>query len=135
CPVCVGVLLTWIGFLAAAYLGQPIDLTIPAVMMGGSVVGFTYYLEKKLNARRFINAWRVFFVVFGFVTVYALIREEWVWFVITAVVTLASVPVVIGLSKNNPNNNRPPEVARTAVSNTQSQQNIAAIRKKMEDCC
>lgn len=53
CPICVGVCATWIWLLVAKFtnmqpFGYEIPDIIPAVLMGGSVVGIAYQIEKKM---------------------------------------------------------------------------------------
>ena len=70
CPFCAGVLGTWIWMLTAYYLGYRIDIAIPAMLMGGSVIGISYALEKYRKQSLFS---RTIFIVAGFEAVYSLI--------------------------------------------------------------
>ena len=47
CAICVSVSITWIVLLLLFYFEYFSDITILAVLMGGSVVGFYYLVEKK----------------------------------------------------------------------------------------
>ena len=51
CSVCAGVAGTWMWLLAGIFLGHEIDPLIPAVLMGGSVVGIYYQIKDKLLPR------------------------------------------------------------------------------------
>ena len=42
CAICAGVAGTWVLLLGAYALGYPVDLTIPAILMGGSVVWVSF---------------------------------------------------------------------------------------------
>lgn len=48
-----------------------------AILMGGSVVGIAYQLEKRLPAQRSAIAWKMIFIPIGFAAVYALLNEWW----------------------------------------------------------
>src|SRR3989344_2086029 len=74
CPICVGVFGTWLWMLAAKFLGYEIDIMIPAILMGGSVVGIAYQIEKR-NIIAGVSAnesfiWKAFFIPGGFVVAY-----------------------------------------------------------------
>src|SRR3990167_11130016 len=66
CPICAGAAGTWIWLLAAKGLGYPIDPLIPALLMGGSVVGIAYSAEKYLLPRRSGVSWEMVFFLAGF---------------------------------------------------------------------
>lgn len=87
CPVCAGVFLTWVWLVGAHLGGYQIDLTIPAFLMGGSVVGSMYQLERKsrgasAGAR---VLWKVLFVSGGFIAAYALLEQLWTVLLVAAV--------------------------------------------------
>ncbi|MEX0689815.1 MAG: hypothetical protein WD095_00035, partial [Candidatus Paceibacterota bacterium] len=48
CALCASVFATWLFLLGYLYLGNGVDPSIIAILMGGSIVGFMYLLEKKL---------------------------------------------------------------------------------------
>ena len=79
CPLCAGVAGTWLGLLAAHGAGFPVDLRLPAVLLGGSVVG----LAGALGARLPIAgeggrlAWKTAFVAAGFAAAAALVMGRW----------------------------------------------------------
>ena len=123
CPLCLGVLSTWLGFLVAHYLGRTIDLQIVAIMMGGSVVGFTYYLEKKIESARFMNTWKTIFVVTGFLAVYYLLKENWPWLIAAGIIETVSIAVIVGLGRGG------------GKDKNKSSDSVARLKKQMEDCC
>ncbi len=51
CVICAGVSLTWIGLLVLRFLDVTVDSVVLAMLMGESVVGIYYLLEKKVNER------------------------------------------------------------------------------------
>src|SRR3989344_7349181 len=77
CPICAGVFLTWVGLIIAYTIGYQIDLIIPALLMGGSVVGVVYQLEKKfrdLPVGR-VLLWKILFIPTGFVVAYGILER------------------------------------------------------------
>jgi len=79
CPLCTGVAGTWIGLLAAHGAGVALDLRLPALLLGGSVVGLAGLGETALAGRApgAVLAWKTAFVVAGFATAYALLLPVW----------------------------------------------------------
>ena len=92
CPICTGVSLTWIWLMIAHGVGYPIALEIPALLMGGSVVGLAYQLEKKLPMRsgglRKPLLWKTIFISTGFIVAYSLMAREWVTLIVSFVLLL-----------------------------------------------
>jgi hypothetical protein len=121
CPICAGVFLTWIGLVSAHLLGYQIDLVIPALLMGGSVVGIAYQLEKKFRgySAGALLLWKVFFMPIGFVAAYGVLKRLWVVSV-PALVALLLVSLLFLSAHRVPG----------ARENTTDE-----IEKKMKDCC
>jgi len=121
CPICAGVFLTWIGLVGAYLLGYQIDLVIPAILMGGSVVGMAYQFEKKFSgyAAGTLLLWKVFFLPTGFVAVYGVLKKLWI----------VSVPSLIALLLVSFFFLSAYRVPRTQENTTDE------IEKKMKDCC
>lgn len=118
CPICVAVSGTWIALLIARYFGQPVDLALISMLMGGSVVGITYTLEKKLPVGRSAMAWKIVAIVSGMVLVYGFLREMWM---LTAIgVVIAAIGGVIFFSHGNTS-----QVSKTAKE----------LEDKMKQCC
>lgn len=119
CPICTGVSLTWVGLLAASVLGYQVALIVPAILMGGSVVGITYQLEKRSHAS--VGAllfWKVLFIPSGFVAVYAVLSQLWLVVALAlAFIVLASLVLLRG---------EPAHAQKGAA---------AELEKKMEQCC
>ncbi|OGG64283.1 hypothetical protein A3C94_00495 [Candidatus Kaiserbacteria bacterium RIFCSPHIGHO2_02_FULL_55_17] len=121
CPICAGVFLTWVGLLGAHVAGYEIVMTVPALLMGGSVVGIAYQLEKRYRglssgAR---TLFKVLFIPIGFIAAYAVLEQEWTVF-LSAIAFLAVLTTwFVSLS-------------RTAGPRKEA---IGDIEKKMKDCC
>ncbi len=77
CPICAGVSLTWMWLLAAYFAGYSIDPLLPAILMGGTVVGIAYRLEYRLRQGRYYFAWKTLFIPTGFWAVYSIVRANW----------------------------------------------------------
>lgn len=82
CPICAGVFLTWVGQVALHFLGYQIDLTMPALLMGGSVVGIAYQIEKRRQnvGASGILLWKTLFIPAGFAAAYGMLAEQWTTF-------------------------------------------------------
>ena len=52
-------------------MGYQIDLIIPAMLMGGSVVGLAFQLGEKLDHGKSLILWKTLFIPTGFVLAYA----------------------------------------------------------------
>ena len=118
CPVCAGVFLTWVGLLGAYNFGYQIDLVVPALLMGGSVVGVAYQLEKKI-----VNSSVLFkslFIPAGFIAAYGMLEQLWTEFVI-AVAFLSLLSFAFLRPSSTGTNQR-----------TEKQDDI---EKKMKSCC
>ena len=77
CPICVGVTGTWIWMLAARLAGFAFDASMLAILLGGSVVGVAYQLEKHLPQGRSPLLWKTLFLPIGFVAAYGLTVPHW----------------------------------------------------------
>lgn len=80
CPLCAGVSGTWMGLLALHAAGVAVDLRLPALLLGGSVVGLAGLGERALAGRTpgAVLAWKTAFVAAGVGTAYALLLAAWV---------------------------------------------------------
>lgn len=79
CPICAGIAGTWSWMLAGILIGLiPASFILPvAILMGGSVVGIAYQLEKRLPPGRSFLAWKSLFIPTGFAAAYGLITASW----------------------------------------------------------
>ncbi len=132
CPICAGVFLTWAGLIGAHFAGYRVDLLVPALLMGGSVVGIAYQLaplearpltglEKKsggssLGARLLFKA---LFIPTGFVAAYAVLAQWWAAFLVAAALLAALALWLVSL--------------RGAAG--PREETVGNIEKKMKDCC
>lgn len=115
CPICVGVFLTWVGLISAHFLGYKIALVIPALLMGGTVVGVMYKLEKKFSNLPIgkLFFWKVLFVPAGFVAAYGVLEQLWIVFFL-AFVFLFLISLTLLFSHR---------------------ETASDVEKKMKECC
>jgi len=113
CPFCAGVAGTWTWMLLAYYLGYAADRTILAMLMGGSVVGISYTLEKYGGSSLIA---RTIFIAAGFEAVYSLINTEWLRFFISMLIAISFAGKHF-LKKSSPS------------------RRAAELEKKMKNCC
>ena len=77
CPICTGVAGTWLWMLVARHYGIAVDASMLSILLGGSVVGIAYQLEKRLAGARSPLAWKTLFIPTGFVAAYSLALASW----------------------------------------------------------
>jgi len=131
CPICTGVSLTWLWLIAAYFFGYHIDLLIPAILMGGSVVGIAYQIEKRLPLPDTQLLWKTLFIPTGFITVYSFIRGWWEIF-FGSIGTLILL-FIIFLWYPHLKGKKGKDI-KTFPSENQKNQ-IRGLEKKMEECC
>jgi len=119
CPICFGVGGTWLWMVIGRSLGYAVDTTMLAILLGGSVAGIAYLVEKRLPQGRSPLLWKTLFIPAGFVAAYALAAPQWALFAVTgvALVLLTAFFLV------------PP-----AASGEQSE-TVEELKKKMQKCC
>ncbi len=132
CPICAGVSGTWLGLIAAYFLGYPVDLIVPALLMGGSVVGIAYQLEKKLPVRHSLSKrgggesagwrtplfWKTLFIPAGFIAAYGILVNQWSMLV-AACIFLFGLSFLFLSPRTNVNKNK----------------KVEELEEKMKNCC
>lgn len=111
CPVCAGTFLTWVWLVGAHFLGYEINLTIPALLMGGTVVGIAYQLEKKFAKPLLL--WKALFIPAGFVSAYSILEQMWIVFLV-AIMFMFLMSLALLPSRG---------------------ESASGLEKKIEDCC
>lgn len=119
CAICAGVAGTWAWLLAARFAGLAIDILVLGIMMGGSVVGLAYKIEKRIPFNRSPLAFLTFFITSGFAAIYGLISSWWLVFGVAAL--LMAILVFVFL------NPRPRQAAR--------EKEVNELEDKMKKCC
>jgi hypothetical protein len=118
CSICAGVSGTWLWMLAASSLGYEIDFVIVAMLLGGSVVGIAYQLEKKLSAGKSPLLWKALFMPVGFVVAYNLVISQWAMLAGSLGIALALAWVFLKGSGKE-----------------QSNVKVDELKQKMGNCC
>lgn len=114
CPICAGVSGTWLWMLAAKFLGYTIDIVILAILMGGSVVGIAYQMEKHFAFRA-----KMIFIPAGFVFVYSFLMG-WRGVFLATLLFLACISFLfLGGQKNKKQTNK----------------KVEELEEKMKSCC
>lgn len=129
CAICGAVSLTWLGLLIGLFLGWHDNVLWLAVMMGGSVVGFVYKLEKYFKRKKLSNFWliRILIIVLGFLSVYLLLIQNWSLFglvlVLGVILMFLSLPFV---RHGSPAKIQNEKVFKKKLDN---------LVQQLEDCC
>ena len=119
CPICTGVAGTWLWMGVARHFDFAVDVLMLSTLLGGSVVGVAYQLERRLAGGRSPLLWKTLFIPAGFAAAYALAVAHWALLAMALVVLLlltAYFLVPRGSAK----------APSTAVQNLES---------KMKNCC
>ncbi len=125
CPICLGVGGTWLWLLAARVLGLPIETTMLPILMGGSVVGTVYLLEKRLSPGRSGLLWKTLSIPLGFIAVQGLLVFDW----ILVAAALGALVVLSALFF------RAPPAPTTGSEPTTDSAAVAELKRRMKDCC
>jgi hypothetical protein len=123
CAICAGVSGTWLWMIGARILGYNIDMLVPAVLMGGSVVGLAYQLEARLPSRRSPLLWKTLFVPVGFMAVLYLLSEQWLGLVLALWALVVAVALFFY-----------PDDGRWSREERGSR-DVSELERKMDKCC
>ena len=125
CPICIGTALTWLLSLLGMAAGvlPSADYQLPtALLMGGSVVGITYQLEKRLLKLR-PNGSTLFFkaasIAVGFIAFYGLVANQFLQFGFAFVTWILFIAFVLRQRKSTP----------------ASEDAVKKLENKMKQCC
>lgn len=119
CPICVGVLLTWVGLLVARGLGLPVDPTLLGALLGASAVGIVSQLEKNWWQRRGYLVWKTLAISAGLAAAWSTATRHW-WILAGAVAAWILVTGAFAARR----------VATAAPTGRQAQ-----IQEQMKNCC
>ena len=118
CPVCAGVSGTWIWMLAAFWLNYEIDILVLGILMGGSIVGIAYQLEKHLSDMGFAMFWKLGFIPAGFLVVYGILAGGTAYLV--GLVGMGLMAILFFFRKGGHKKNS---------------SQVEDLEKKMKNCC
>ncbi len=119
CPICLGVGATWLWMVIARSLGHAVDTTMLAILLGGSVAGIAYQVEKRLPQGRSPLLWKTLFIPAGFVAAYALVAPQWALFAMVSVALVLLTAFFL----------LPPGASGEAS------ETVEELKKKMRECC
>ncbi|MBI4294303.1 MAG: hypothetical protein HY661_22720 [Betaproteobacteria bacterium] len=93
CPICLGVGGTWLWVVVARSLGFAVDASMLPILLGGSVAGLAYQLEKHLPRGRSSLLWKTLFIPMGFIAAYGLALPDWIvfWAATVALLLLTAI--------------------------------------------
>ena len=119
CPICLGVGGTWLWMIIGRSLGHAVDITVLSMLLGGSVVGIAYQIEKRLPQGRSPLLWKMLFIPAGFVAAYALAVPQWALFTVTSIALVLLTAFFL----------LPPGALR------EKSETVEELKKKMQECC
>jgi len=119
CPICAGVAGTWLWMLAGRELGHAADATVLATLLGATVAGTAYQLEKRLPPGRSPLLWKTLFVPTGLVAAYGLVSSGWALAAAAIAALLALTGVFLA-----PKRGAAPDSAA-----------IEELERRMKSCC
>jgi hypothetical protein len=105
--------------LAARHYGVAVDDSMLSILLGGSVVGIAYQLEKRLAGGRSPLLWKTLFIPVGFAAAYGLVVAQWALLAAALVVLLLLTAYFLW----------PREGA------AQSSSAVQDLENKMKNCC
>lgn len=127
CSICYAVSITWVGLYLADLISLlEVDSSLIGILMGGSIVGIMYSLEKHFVANDLQKFWLVRIVWFslGTLLAYYLLTQNWDY-------TLLIVILLILFSTASLIFSKPKEEGKDEKHNSA----IANLSKKLEKCC
>lgn len=120
CPVCAGVVGTWLWMLAAREGGfLAVDTATLAMLLGASAAGLAQSIDARLRRGRSPGLWKALVLAAGFAVAYALALGQW----IQAAIAAAALGLTVALTlQPRPAPPRDPEA-------------VARLEERMKKCC
>jgi len=123
CPICAGIAGTWMGLIIGRAAGWDVEPAALAILLGASVAGITYLVEKKKGQ---MSEWRkAALMLTGLAGGWGIVKESW----IVAAILLALFTVLLALKGERAKDSGGP-VLSSGSAGTQGD-----LVKKLEDCC
>lgn len=142
CPICATVSLTWLSLLALRELNifiiNPIFL---AILMGASVCGVMYLVEKKIESAGKKVFWKIASTLFGILLVLRIVGREYdIYALLVLTAYLLSLVFSLKKKKEDGQNEKQNEkngmkVKEKQISGDNKPQDKENWLKKLEDCC
>lgn len=135
CAICGAVSLIWLGLLIGLFLGWHDNVLWIATMMGGSIVGLMYKLEKYFLKKQLSNFWliRILIIVLGFLSVYLLLVQ--IWSLFGLVLALSIILIFLSLffvRKKKAGKEKPFDKGRKDKALKRRLDNLV---QQLENCC
>ncbi len=122
CPLCAGAAGTWLWMIGGIYgnmLPRESWQLLAAVLMGGTIVGILYQLERKRHTPISASV-KVLLFLFGYIGAYGLLQENW----IVAFLGVVSYGIATMILMRKPT---PPPASE--------QEKIKELEERMKQCC
>ena len=119
CPICTGVAGTWLWMIVARHSGFAVDAVMLSALLGGSVVGIAYQIERRLASGPSPLLWKTLFILAGFAAAYGLAVAHWALLAM-ALLVLFLLTAYFLLSRGT---------SKTSSSAVQE------LESKMKNCC
>ncbi len=119
CPICIGVAGTWLWMLAVRLAGFAFDASMLAILLGGSVVGIAYQLEKHLPQGRSPLLWKTLFLPIGFAAAYGVAIPHWSLLAVASVALMVLTTVFFVQCRHSEKNSAA----------------VAKLERDMKKCC
>lgn len=121
CAICFAVSLTWLTLLILWFLEFPISEVSLGILMGMSLTGIMYTLEKLFQKTNIKNFWfvRLVIVVGGFYMIYSLLNKKTELFILLGIATLFSIALASFFFQGLP----------------KKTEKKSGLIKKLDDCC
>lgn len=123
CAICYAVSLTWLALLGLFLTHSSIDPLLIAILMGQSVVGLMYQLEKWFGQQRWPGFYlvRLWLILGGIAFTYLLLIRNWPWFwLATSVSFVLGILLIFYL---------------TSLAAKPDDKNPSAWRNRLDNCC
>jgi len=79
CAICLAVSLSWLALLTLWLLGNPVSILAIGILMGMSISGTMYKMEKLFKDKKVQNFWfvRLVLIIGGFYFIVELLNRHW----------------------------------------------------------
>ena len=129
CAICIAVTTTWLILIVMWFFGVYVSLILLAILMGMSISGIMYKLEKFFSKKKLNNFWiiRIVIVVGCMYSVYALLNKQWNLLVLIAILGLILVSIFSLLFQGTTHGD--------VITEQKKLGRKSSIIKRLDDCC
>ncbi len=121
CAICSAVSVTWIVLLVTYVVGIHSEITWIGILMGGSVAGLMYRLDAFWKSNDYSGTWflKLSIILFGFLSVYVVLIQDWLQMLWLAPIVVISASVGFMLLRK--------KSEKTGISSD--------LQDKLDHCC